>query len=238
MKISLLYLLLNLSSGPPLKLEAQPPTAVQAGIADSPQVAAIVARYKARLGEKLSTVIAQTEQEISAQGEPSSPLGILVADLLLAQLKAQEPKIQAFFTNDGGLRASLSAGPIQLGQVYEVMPFDNELVLLELDGVHLQAIADQIARKRGEPIAGAQMRLDPALGRASEVKIMGQALDPQARYLIGTSDYLAEAGWMSEIVKDLPLKRTGILMRDAIAEGLKASTHTIKAKLDDRLSFK
>jgi 2',3'-cyclic-nucleotide 2'-phosphodiesterase (5'-nucleotidase family) len=202
---------------PPSAIAVASPEAVGKGVADDPEVATVVARYRATLGERLSETVATASAEISPSGEPSNALGVLVADEMFAHL-ASVPgvSVDCFITNDGGLRAPLYPGPVQLKHVFEVMPFDNELVVLEIDGQGLQKIADTIAKKNGEPVAGLRMVIDPAVPVATEVTIGGRPLEPARTYHVGTTDYLAESGWLSDVAKGHPLSRTGILMRDAI----------------------
>jgi 2',3'-cyclic-nucleotide 2'-phosphodiesterase (5'-nucleotidase family) len=202
---------------PPSSIAVASPEAVGREVADDPEVAALVARYRGTLGERLSETVATASAEITPSGEPSNALGVLVADEMLAHLAATPGlSVDCFVTNDGGLRAPLYPGPVQLKHVFEVMPFDNELVVLEIDGAGLQRIADAIAKKNGEPVAGLRMLIDPAVPVATEVTVGGRPLEPTRTYHVGTTDYLAESGWLSDLAKGHPLAHTGILMRDAI----------------------
>ena len=224
---------------PPSTIAVASPEAVGREVADDPEVAALVTRYRATLGERLSETVATASAEITPSGEPSNALGVLVADEMLAHLAAMPGMtVDCFVTNDGGLRAPIYPGPVQLKHVFEVMPFDNELVVLEIDGAGLQRIADTIAKKNGEPVAGLRMLIDPTIPRATEVAVGGQPLDPARTYHVGTTDYLAESGWLSDLAKGHPLARTGILMRDAIIARFRArgpAGAPLAPAIDDRI---
>lgn len=224
---------------PPARIAGSSPHALGSGAPVDPQVAAIVERYKTELGSKLSVPLIQATADISPDGEPSNALGLLVADEMLAFLQARPGEaVDCFVTNDGGLRAPLYAGTVQLSHVYEVMPFDNELVIVEMDAPTLQRLADQVAKKKGEPVAGLRLAIDPAAGRATEVRIQGREVDPARRYRVGTTDYLADSGWLSDIVKGQTIIRTGILMRDAIVQRFEVRAQAggaLAPALDDRI---
>lgn len=225
------------ASPPDVRVEA--PRAIGSNAPEDPAVAAIVGRYKATLGERLSAVVATASADIGLVGEPSNPLGVLVADEMLLHLRGLDAgPVDCFISNDGGLRAPLYAGPVQLKHVFELMPFDNELVVVTVDGVTLQRIGDTIAKKNGEPVAGLRLHIAPAAAKATNIEVGGKPLVADATYHVGTSDYLADSGWMSELVKGRPVKRTGILMRDAITARFKArgDANTPLAPLvDDRI---
>lgn len=224
---------------PALRFESESPIKLGPSGVSDPEVDAIVGRYRQALGQRLSKVLIETEADITSDGEPSSPLGQLVADVLLEELRHRSDlPVDCFITNDGGLRAPLYEGTVELRHVYEVMPFNNELVIVEVDAVKLQAIADAIAAHRGEPVAALRMRIDVGTKQAHELEIGGKPLDPTAAYRVGTSDYLARSGWMSEIVADQPMVSTGYLMREAIAEGLLKRARAggrLAPRVDDRI---
>ncbi|MBU0550024.1 5'-nucleotidase C-terminal domain-containing protein [Myxococcota bacterium] len=218
----LLLAALIFTQGPLNPASAAPPIPVNEVVKGAEDVEAIVAIYKRQLGARLSAPLATATTDLSSEGAPSSPLGLIVAEGVLRQAQRLAPKTQIFMTNDGGLRVSLSQGTITLAHVYELMPFDNEVVLLTVSGAVLADICDAIALKRGEPVAGLSATLDPQAGRATDVRIGGAPLDPQGVYHLATSDYLVEAGWMRDAVKGIAVERTGLLLRDAIAAAFKA----------------
>jgi hypothetical protein len=221
----------SIAGSRPRALDAQSPEATDVG--------AIVSRYRDALGVQLSVPVARAEADISPSGEPSNALGQLVADEMLAHLRAgPDTPVDLFVTNDGGLRTPLFGGQILLRHVFEVMPFDNELVIVEVDGATLQRVFDLIAQKGGEPLAGARVEIDPQSGRATNVEVGGRPVDPRGRYRLGTTDYLAESGWLHAAVDGRPLSRTGILMRDAIVTRLRARDargEILRPAIDDRI---
>lgn len=147
---------------------------------------------------------------------PDGLLGNLVADVMRAQCaEATGLPVDVAFTNQGGLRADLPQGPITRGDVLEVMPFDNALVVMELDGVDLEALLNRTARHGGDPMSGVSMSIEA--GKAKNVLIRGEALAPTGTYRVCTNDYIFDGGGKYEaFARAQHVNRTGILIRDAI----------------------
>ena len=98
------------------------------------------------------------------KGKPESTLTNFLADLLLEEGRKEanrrginEPDISYF--NYGGIRTSLPKGEITVGKVFELMPFENEMVLLALNGKQVQEFCDIIAFKGGDSIGGVKFMI-------------------------------------------------------------------------------
>lgn len=140
--------------------------------------------------------------------------------------------------NNGGLRSSLPEGDLLLRHVYELMPFDNELVVIEMDGIVTRKVLDYIAMKGGVPVSGLTISLGN--GIPAEVMIGGRPFDPAGTYRVVTSDYLAGGGDAMEMFgTDTKRYSSGIKVRDAIIQYLEeAGKHntTVVAKKDGRIT--
>lgn len=190
--------------------------------ADS-QALATIEPYREKVTSLMTEVIGTSTAELR-KGEYESPLGNFVVDLMLeqAKTKTKEPVHLATTTN-GGLRVPLPQGDIQVGHAFELMPFENELLLLTLDGPTVQELFDFAATTKIAPIANATYTVQN--GKAVNIKIGGQPFDPQQTYNIVTSDYLAGGGDnMAMFKKALKVEKLGIMMRDAIINHIKELT--------------
>ncbi len=96
-----------------------------------------------------ATPIGRNARTLTRGRGGESTLGDLVADAMRAEAKADMA-----FTNSGGLRADLPAGTITRGSVYEVIPFDNTLVMVRLTGARVR----DAARGRAWPMDGSPSR--------------------------------------------------------------------------------
>ncbi|MCK3682885.1 5'-nucleotidase C-terminal domain-containing protein [Maribellus sp. YY47] len=199
--------------------------------------------YKNLLDKDMNRVISYSESEME-KDKPESLLTNFLGDLLLeeagktelAQTENIVPSVSFF--NYGGIRTSLPKGDITVGKVYELMPFENELVYLKLDGNTMKEFLDYIARKGGDSVGGVRLKISD--GKAVDIKIGGQDFDAGKAYWLVTNDYVAGGGDGLEVLKQrLDYKTTGLLIRELIIQNLEAKQknhETIHVTLDGRIS--
>jgi 2',3'-cyclic-nucleotide 2'-phosphodiesterase (5'-nucleotidase family) len=153
------------------------------------------------------------------KGQTETRLGNLVADLCLEKgRQLTESKIDACMMNIGGLRSSLPTGSITLGNVYELMPFDNELVLVTLPANEVDSMFKYLAIKGGDPVSGITMGIKDA--QAVHPMIGDQAVETGKTYTILTSDYLSNGGDNMTFFTEghrVEIEFLGLKVRDAIA---------------------
>lgn len=153
--------------------------------------------------------------------QPESTLGNFIADAMLFEAKEKyQITIDAAFVNYGGVRiAQMAAGPITKGKIFELMPFDNLIIVQKIKGDVLQQFLDLIASKGGWPLAGISMGIKNK--KAVAVKINGELLDHNRYYSIANSDYVANGGDNAEMIRTIPQLSKGYLLRDAIFDYIK-----------------
>jgi 2',3'-cyclic-nucleotide 2'-phosphodiesterase (5'-nucleotidase family) len=201
----------------------------------------LIKPFREKMNATMDEVIAYSDQAM-VKGTPEGVLNNFVSDLsLLISKKYYKPAdsttIDMCLLNMGGLRGSLPKGNITLGKVYELMPFENSLVVITLSGEKTKEMFDYIAKMGGMPIAGFTMGMKDTL--AFDPTVNGKTFDITRSYKVVTSDYLAGGGDKMNFFKN-PLKREdlSVKVRDAILEFMKDETkkgNTLKAKLDNRI---
>jgi 5'-nucleotidase len=191
------------------------------------EIGRAAARGAEKVGVKLDGPIPRAHRE-------ESPLGNLVADVL----RAAAPGADVGLTNGGGLRSDLPGGDLTYGALFEALPFDNKLARVTLDGATFARIVQKNLRgqKGILSLSGAEVTAS-CRGRALDVAITvgGKPLDPKARYLIATSDFLALGGDdFGPVVGGLPdgavkIDEQGAPLRDLVAAQLVARKRPIGA---------
>jgi 2',3'-cyclic-nucleotide 2'-phosphodiesterase (5'-nucleotidase family) len=140
----------------------------------------------------MGMVIAEAPYDI-VKAKPEGALGNLTADMVRnAMVSLRGHVVHMAVINNGGLRVPLYKGPITVGRVYELMPFDNTLVLLKLSGAQVLSLADELAKFGGEPVSGIRFRIED--GKAADVLLGVNSVDPEAEYWVATHNYLADGG--------------------------------------------
>jgi 2',3'-cyclic-nucleotide 2'-phosphodiesterase (5'-nucleotidase family) len=146
-----------------------------------------------------------------------------VADLQrTAAAQALHQPIALGVMTNGGMRSPIPAGPITLGNIFELMPFENELVVVDAPGPVVQQLFNYAAPVR-MAVSGATYSVD-ADKHPQNILIGGQPFDPTKTYSIAMSDYLAGGGDNMLFLRGVPERSTGLLLRSAIADHIRALT--------------
>jgi 2',3'-cyclic-nucleotide 2'-phosphodiesterase (5'-nucleotidase family) len=198
----------------------------------------LIQPYSVKVNSTMNDVIGFTPVTLTKR-LPESGLGNFMADCMkeMASKKFGIP-VDIAFMNQGGIRASINKGNITVGNVYELMPFDNLLVLQELKGSVIEALLNHIAADGGWPISsGSSFKIKNK--QAVEIIINGKPLDRSATYITANSDYIAQGGSDAAMLKAFPFQNKGYLIRDALIEYIKqitASGKPIDAKIENRVT--
>jgi len=193
--------------------------------------------YKAKMQAEMNRVVGQTEEALTKPSNPETLMGNFFADAMLKEGLKKDPTIQFTLATKGGLRTTFPKGNITVSHVFELMPFENEMVVLKLSGPNVQQVIDFIAKKDGEPVAGIRMKIRD--NKAYDVTIGGEPFDINKTYNLLTYDYLADGGDDLECLRN-PLERREInqKVREALFENISDLTRQgkkITAQLDGRI---
>lgn len=166
---------LTAASGAPILLDAS--------VTPDADIAARVAEMGAPIEELKARVVSEAAEAIEGARElcraQECPMGNLVADAMLDRVKDQG--VQIAIQNGGGLRASIDAGEITMGEVLTVLPFQNTLATFQLKGSDVVAALEngvsQVEEGKGRfpQVSGLQYSFDasqPAGERVSDVMVM------------------------------------------------------------------
>lgn len=202
-----------------------------------PRMKAYLEPIKAEVEKEMNQVIAQTDEELT-RGWPESLLSNWNADnYLLSATEYMGEQVDLAVVNMGSLRAPIPKGDVTVGDIFRLMPFENELVILWLTGTEIQKLFDIFALEGGQGLAGAQFGIKDK--KAVNSLIQGKKIDPEKLYSVATNDFLAGGNDrmipLTTAVKrvDTGLKIRNILMEAAVRAGQKEEK--IESKLDRRI---
>ncbi|RZJ68589.1 MAG: hypothetical protein EOO45_14695 [Flavobacterium sp.] len=176
--------------------------AIDNSIAETPEIANFVAPYRTHIDNDLDSVLAyapETMDKSKSINKWQTTIGNLMADVTLQYAEkvfyAREKKhVDICLLNHGGIRAIIPQGNITARTAYEVMPFENSLIIIALKGEQLLEMADYIIReKKPHPLSGMQILLNKE-GFVKSVSVMGSPVIAQRVYYVATSDYLSNGG--------------------------------------------
>ncbi len=199
-----------------------------------------VAPYRNRVNEVLDSTLAYAPYDITKNdGKLNTTAGNLMADIVLEQIgpvfKARTGKeIDFVLLNHGGIRSIISAGNVSARTAYEIMPFENMIVVAELNGPSVrEMIGFLVQANRAHPIAGMQITLSSE-NELQSVNIKGAPFDENRTYFVATSDYLVKGGDNMGFFRDgLKIIPTDYKLRNALIDYFKKAD-TLKPVVDNR----
>ena len=204
----------------------------------------IVQPYRSEMDIEMDIVIGQAPQTLfNSRTEPETHLGNWVADVVFksgfeyleSNNIAPNKNLCFALLNKGGLRAPLNKGDITVGNIYEIMPFDNEIVIVKLEARMIKHIINYLFEITGQPVSNAIFYLS---SNAGKVEIGNQHFDYSQPVYIVTSDYLAKGGDNMDFFKNsINYIQTGILIRDELLKNVKTSKQIISPKDFGRIQF-
>ena len=224
-------------------------TAVDASIPDDPPVDKMLADYAPKVRE-LEVVIGKLTGELKKGGAGSGSLGNFVTDGMRAQASLKTNKAVAVaLMNGGGMRRnSIGEGELKARDIFELLPFENALITVDLTGEQLTRMLQMIVAGR-EAQSGARLVYKTNADKTSEMESARlrdsgseKVIDPNATYTIVTIDYLYRVGGTKYgmLQQGKNMKELGITLRDALINYVKSETaagRVIKPTLDGRFVF-
>lgn len=196
------------------------------------QVKATITPYADQLEESMNRVVAQVALPL-VKAQPESPLGNWTADLLLSAARELFPDYEIAFAvqNYGGLRVSeIGAGPLRVYNIYALMPFDNELVLVEVTGTELTDFVTHILAEGGWPVSEG-LSATRQNGKVT-ILVRGEPVAADRTYYLAVPDYVANGGNDAAMLKEKRQIPSGRMIRDLLLEYAGRTTEPISVKTD------
>lgn len=195
--------------------------------------------YREKVEAEMNTVLSYTEKDlVRTDGELESSLGNLMADLCFDMAN---PVFKSRTTNNidfalfnyGGIRAGITKGDIKTENAFQLMPFENNLVVVELTSEKIKELVNYlIANNRAHPLSK-HINLE-ITKKGYNLKINNLPLNDSKTYFVLTSDYLQNGGDKMDFFKNpVSIQNLNYKVRNAIIDYFK-DTDTINVKLDGR----
>lgn len=164
------------------------------------QIENYIKPYREHINKDLDSILAFCPVTLDKNdGKWQSTIGNLMADVALQRgnlvFKVREKKdIDICILNSGGIRAILPKGNVTSRTAFEIMPFENSLVVIALKGEQIfELAAFFITAQKPHPLAGITF----TIGKdkiAKNILIQGKPIEKETVYYVATNDYLANGG--------------------------------------------
>lgn len=206
-----------------------------------PEAVALITPYKMQLEGTMNSVIGEAAVSMD-RNRPEDLLGNLIADVLRqAATRVLPQPAEVGLMNMGGIRNVLTEGNITVGNVFEILPFENALCVVRIKGSQLRKLFAQVAGRGGEAISGA--RIEISKGELLSAEVGGQPIDDNRIYTLATIDYLAEGNDGMTALREVESKQEpeNSVLRDVFMDYVKQCTargEKLTSKLEGRVTVK
>lgn len=201
------------------------------------ETARITSKYYEKIKEEFSKQIGTTRIDLTRRAGEESNVGNLVADAMRFAADAH-----IAFQNNGGIRSDIPQGPVTLEQVYTLLPFDNQIISMDLSGRQiLQVLNESGAKQRSIlQVSGLKVVYGPSKRGVGKVRKAfladGRPLEPDKFYRVAVNDFLAAGGDGYEIFKKGRNTVAGDGVREAFINYL--SRHSpVNPQIEGRITF-
>lgn len=198
--------------------------------------------YRDHVNKELDSVLAYSFDTYSkTDGELNTAIGNLFADVIYEQANPvfnsrTGENIDMVLVNNGGIRAIISKGNVTMRTAFEIMPFENTIVVVALNGKNINNLINFLVQaKKAHPISGLKLTVDTDFNIV-EALINGKSIDTSKTYYVATNDYLYNGGDnMSFFQPNIGLVVLNYKIRNALLDYF-IKTDTINPVIDDRFN--
>lgn len=179
----------------------------------------LIAPYKATVDSGMGEILAELPFDL-VKDKPNGSLGLWMADACRRQASLQSGEdIEVAVLNQGGIRRPyLQKGQVNLGMIYELMPFDNNLIVISVKGFVLYDILEVACSKGGDPVSGVSIHVK---ADTLEVMVGDSPLDMAKEYTVATNDYMYMGGDGYGLMQNTNSLAFYGLVRDALVSEMK-----------------
>jgi len=205
------------------------------------EIQEIIKPYKEQSDKQMNRVIGEFHEEIY-KAQPESTMGNFCADAIYKMAKDYNGDSIAFaIQNYGGMRVPIiAAGEVTRGKLFELMPFENRMFILDMNGAEVLMLIEHMTQRGGWPIS-ASLRYEIFQNKPIEIKIHKEPLDSEKIYKVAMPDYIANGGDNLDFLIPIERKETDKLIRKAFMEYILEHTFSslqVSPQIDGRISIR
>ncbi len=209
----------------------------------NPKLAKYVAKKRAQMEKQMQVVIAHTDAELESFAL-ESPLSNFLTDILLNESSKYVndttfDNLDLSMLNFGGIRTSMPAGDVTVGDLFRISPFDNYLTFIVLKGSELRRALGRFNDKFNAPYSGATIIYKN--NKPVKITVQGKPIEDNRLYKLVTLNFISDGG--DKLLEDIQYEKieyTAMTFRDFLIAEIKALTargEKIVGKKDGRAVF-
>jgi len=217
-------------------------------IPEDPEVKRILAPFIEATARKMNQIVMRTTAPFpggTVCRTRQTALGQFIADGVVQTLEKNGISCDFSFINGGNIRAGIPEGEVSRGNWFSVLPFKNEIHVLELDGQTLRELFEFIASlpdgTAAYPQLSSQVQCVLENGkdgkkRVRKLTINGEEVDSERQYFLAVTDFIASGGDKYDVLlKRRSVKKTGLFLQNLIVEYVQTLSEPLAPKVEERL---
>ncbi|MBT2689683.1 5'-nucleotidase C-terminal domain-containing protein [Bacillus sp. ISL-47] len=214
-------------------------TVYQENIQPASDITRMIEKYEKRVEPIVNRDVGTAANRMTAERNQSgeSALGNLIADSQRAAMNTDFA-----FINPGGIRADIDAGSVTWGSLYTVLPFNNQLVKMNLTGRQIRDVLNQQWQPNATrilQISGFTYTWDDSQPRGKKVIDItaedGTKLDPGQSYSVAVNTYLAEGGDNFTVFRKGTNRETGPTDIEALVDYIQQLPQPFSTEIEGRI---
>ncbi|MCD6100983.1 MAG: bifunctional metallophosphatase/5'-nucleotidase [Candidatus Marinimicrobia bacterium] len=202
-------------------------------ITPNESVQSLVDSMEKEISKELDVVIGKLETPWERNRQAESNIGNWITDVL-----RKEFKTDIAFQNSGGIRKDLPPGPIRIRDIWEIAPFENEVVIIKLKGTQLRKLFERYPHNIRDllQVSGARIEFDPEKEKILSVKVNGRKIKNKKQYTIATNSFVL--GHINRFFglspEEVEIIHTNKILRDILIKAVRKEK-VIKSKIEGRI---
>jgi len=168
---------------------------------ENAQIDTFIAPYREHIKKDLDSILAFAPETLDkSSGEWETKIGNLLAQVVFdfgnpVFQKRENKSIDFCLLNHGGIRAIIPQGNVTTRTAFEVMPFENSLIVVGLKGNKIKEMGTYLmTEKKPHPLYGIKFFVNKDNLNVNRIEINGKPLEDDRIYYVATSDYLSNGG--------------------------------------------
>ena len=160
-----------------------------------------VAPFRNHINKDLNNVLAYCPvTQDKSIGKWQTNIGNLLAEITFELgnpifQKKENKNLDMCLLNHGGIRAMIPKGNVTSRTAFEVMPFENRLIIVGLKGSEIRTLAEYLIKEsKPHPLYGITLFLEKNTYKINKIEINNKPIEDDRIYYVATSDYLANGG--------------------------------------------
>lgn len=168
-------------------------------ISSNAEIEKFIKPYRDKIDADLNTVLAYAPETLDKSGQWQTSMGDMFADVALQYgnpifIKRENRPIDMVLLNNGGIRTIIPKGNVTTRTAFEIMPFENSMVVVALKTAQIREMIDYIiAEKKPHPLSGLTFTIAKDK-TPKNILIQGKPIEDNKMYFVGTNDYLYNGG--------------------------------------------